>query len=105
MLRCVPGPVVLVVLSGEADTPALAVCACLGACVTGPTLRARLCWVVCQICACMRWAVLIVAPMPEKAALGLQVPMQCTTRLVCNARTRVLSRAHRARGQLFVTLL
>ena len=61
MLRCVPGPVVLVVLCGEADTPTLAVCACLGACVTGPTFCARVCWVVCQICACMRWAVL--APM------------------------------------------
>ena len=37
MLRCVPLPVVLVVLCGEADALTLAVCACLGACVTGPT--------------------------------------------------------------------
>ena len=35
MLRCVPGPVALVVLCGEADTLTLAVCACLGACVLG----------------------------------------------------------------------
>ena len=61
MLRCVPGPVVLVVLCGEANTPTLAVCACLGVCVTGPTSCVRVCWVVCQICACMRRAVL--APM------------------------------------------
>ena len=65
MLRCVPGPVVLVVLCGEANTPTLAVCACLGVCVTGPTSCARVCWVVCQICACMRWAVLRSADVRE----------------------------------------
>ena len=55
-------PAVLVVLCGEADTPALAVCACLGACVTGPTLCARVCWVVCQIC----------PKPPEPQALGIR---------------------------------
>ena len=53
MLRCVPGPVALVVLCGEADTLTLALCACLGACVLGLLFCARVCWVVCQICACM----------------------------------------------------
>ena len=40
MLRCVPGPAVLVVLCGEADTPALAVCMPGGLCDRAYFVRA-----------------------------------------------------------------
>ena len=60
MLRCVPGPVVLVVLCGEANTDPCCVCVPGGLCDWPYFVRACV-LVVCQICACMRWAVL--APM------------------------------------------